>query len=238
MDIGKLTQYLSGMSRALSAEQAPELRRFPFVAISRQTGAGGHSLAEAILTELEKRTDGDLFSGWQMFDEEICRKIAANPRLKVLMDSLLTEKFRSGMEDFLTHAIAGVSTQDQVIGEIFRMFRDVAAAGKCVLVGRGAASLMRRNPRGVFVRVIAPIEARTARMMARLNTSRENALLHIQQQDADRARLVRHYFGQDVGDPLHYDCVWNTGNVPVELAARAIVVLIEERARARLPLAR
>ncbi|NNN07340.1 MAG: cytidylate kinase-like family protein [Elusimicrobia bacterium] len=236
MDIGKLTQYLSGMSRALATGDSEAPRHFPFVAISRQTGAGGHSLAEAILREMEKKADSDLFRGWQMFDEEICRKISANPKLKVLMDSLLAEKFRTGMEDLLTHAIAGVSSQDEVIGEIFRMFRDVARVGKCVLVGRGAASLLRRHPRGVFVRVIAPIEARTARMTIRLNADRETALTHIQQQDTDRTRLVRRYFDQDVGDPLLYDCVWNTGNVPIEVVARAVVALVEERARNASPI--
>lgn len=238
MDIGKLTQYLSGMSRVLSAAETHETRRFPFITISRQTGAGGHSLAEAILREMQTKVDAELFHGWQIFDQEICRKIAANPKLKVLLDSLLTEKFRTEMEDFMTHAIAGVSSQDEVVAEIFRMFRDVAAAGKCVLVGRGAASLLRRSPRGVFVRVIAPLEARTARMMTRLNADRESALAHIRQQDTDRARLVRHYFEQDVGDPLLYDCVWNTGNVPIEAAARAVVALVEERARNASPVVR
>lgn len=228
MELDKLTQYLAGMSYTKPSRDKKPAALYPFIAISRQTGAGGHSLAEAVLREMEKRKD-PLFQGWQMFDEEICRRIADNPKLKVLMDSLLAEKFLTGIEDFLAYAIADVSPQDKVIREMFQMLRDVALRGKSIIVGRGATSLMRRHPRGVFVRLIAPLDDRTDRIMERLKISREAALKHIEAQDADRARLVKRCFKQDINDPLLYDCVWNTQSVPIEVAARAVILLVEQR---------
>lgn len=229
MEIDKLTQYLAGVSYTKAAGDKKPAGPYPFIAISRQTGAGGHSLAQALLSEMEKRND-PLFRGWQMFDEEICRRIADNPKLKVLLESLLAEKFRTGIEDFLAYAIADVSPQDKVIREIFQMLRDVALVGKSIIVGRGATSLMRRHPHGVFVRLIAPLENRVDRIMERQKISRKDALKHIMEQDLSRARLVKRYFKQDINDPLLYNCVWNTENVPIEVVARAIVVMVAERA--------
>lgn len=232
MDIDRVSQYLTGMSYGKSGESGLTRRSYPFVAISRQAGAGGHSLTEALLREMEKRSDRLLFRGWQVFDEEICRKIADNPKLRVLMDSLLNEKFRTGIGDVLAHAIAGSSHQDVVTREIFRIVRGAAALGKSIIVGRAAASLMRHHPLGVFVRLIAPEDQRISSMRKRLDTGKEAAGKRVQERDADRARFVRYYFGQDIDDPLLYDCVWNTGSVPIDAVARAVIGLIEARADA------
>lgn len=231
MEIDRIAQYLAGMSYSKAEEIRPGARPYPFIAVSRQTGAGGHSLAQAILRAMAKRPGSPLLQGWQVFDREICRQVLENPKLKVLMDSLLAEKFRTGVGDALTHAIAGTSYQDAVTHEIFQVVKDVAALGKSIIIGRGAASLMRRHPGGVFVRLVAPRSWRIASIRARLNISKEAAEKRVKEGDSDRARFVRHYFGQNIDDPFLYDCVWNMGRVPVETAADAVIGMVEARAK-------
>ena len=51
------------------AESAAKPR--PFVTISRQAGAGGHSLADVMLGVFEQQPDRDTFSGWQIVDHNI-----------------------------------------------------------------------------------------------------------------------------------------------------------------------
>lgn len=231
MDIDKIAQYLEGISYGEAERKASRAEGHPFITISRQAGCGGHILAEAILREMEKRSGEPLFRGWQIFDEELCRKVSGNPKLKVLMDGLLSERFKGGMEDVLTHVMAGVSYQDAVTREIFRVLRGAALLGKSILIGRGAASLLRRHSLGVSVRLVAPLEQRVAQWRQRTGLDKERARKIIERSDADRARFVRHYFGQDIDDPFLYDCLWNMGRVSVEALAGAIVGLVEERSR-------
>ena len=63
---------------------------YPFVTISRQTGAGGNRLAKAIVKEMEQLPNDPLFQGWQILDREICERLVADPELKVSMESLLS----------------------------------------------------------------------------------------------------------------------------------------------------
>ena len=228
MELDKVVHYLTAMAGAARAESRTT-QAWPFVTISRQAGAGGHALAEALLAEFTRRREEPLFQGWQLFDDEICRQVAANPKLKVLARSLAAERFTGPLEDFLTHALAGTSPQDTVARETFRVIAAVAAAGKSVIVGRGAACLLRHLPGGVQVRLIAPVEHRLPRVMERLDLDERAAQGYLRQRDGDRARLVRRWFRRDIEDPLLYDCVWNTADVPPKSVALALLPLLEER---------
>src|SRR5688572_30283359 len=73
----------------------------PFVTISREAGAGGHSLAETLLEQM-KAIDGiPVLRGWQVMDQELCHKILENPHLKVSLEALLTEELHSEVEDIV-----------------------------------------------------------------------------------------------------------------------------------------
>ena len=51
----------------------------------------------------------------------------------------------------------------------------------------------------------------------------------MRKQDHDRLRLIKSFFAADIDDPLLYDAVWNTGTVPVEAIAEAVVSIIKHR---------
>ena len=53
----------------------------PLVTISRQAGAGGHRLAEALVAEIAGR-GGSLWQGWRVFDHELLRLISGDRRLE------------------------------------------------------------------------------------------------------------------------------------------------------------
>ncbi len=202
----------------------------PFVTISREAGAGGHTLALAILKELKKEESNPLFRGWNLCNQEICRKMAEDPELSVSVESLLKNEYRSALEDMLKELIAGESPQDRVIRKMFKQIRVMAGFGKVVLVGRGGACLTRDFPLGIHLRLVAPEAVRVKRMQELLQVSEKQARETMHEQDKGRAKLIGTWFNKDIRDPLLYDAVWNTGKVPVEDIAKATVQLIRQRA--------
>lgn len=223
-------QFLKGVSYEMERLQRSDLKNghHPFVTISRQAGAGGHSLAEALLARMGKEPD-PLFRGWQVFDQELCRKVLEDPGLKVSMRSLLTEEYRTQVEDLLAGVIVGESPQGTVIKRTFETLRVLAAFGKVILVGRAGSCVTAGLPLGVHVRLVAPEPMRVRRMSDLLHQGPEDARKTVHKQDLDRARLVKDYFSREIDDPLLYDVVWNAGRVPMETAASCIIALVRQR---------
>ena len=94
----------------------------------------------------------------------------------------------------------------------------VRIGGKGVIVGRGAH--FRLDPQVTLrVRVIAPLELRTARVAARDGLSRDDARAKILRIDGERIAFNKQHYGADISDPSHYDLVVNAGTLGIEGAA-------------------
>jgi len=149
--------------------------QFPFVTISRQSGAGGHTLALAVMEELKKEFEGGWSQGWQVMDQEICRQVAEDPAVRVPVDSLLAAEYHSELEDILKELFLGYCSQDAVIRRMLHLIRDSATFGKVILVGRGASCLTRDLPMGVHIRLVASFESRLRRMRQSMNINEKQA---------------------------------------------------------------
>lgn len=205
--------------------------RYPFITISRETGAGGHELANELIAQMRQEREL-LFHGWQVFDQEIWKKILEDPKLKVSVKALMTEEYRNQLEDILFNLVERQTPQDVVIHRIFQLLRTLASYGKVVLVGRAGACVTRSLPSGVHVRLVASEPSRVNRMVRLLHVDEKEARRVMEEQDCSRARLVKDYFKRDITDPLLYDVVWNTDTVPMETIAAVIIRMIQTKALA------
>jgi cytidylate kinase len=204
---------------------------YPFVTISREAGAGGHTVAEHILRALNESAYTDLARGWKIFDRELCEEVVNDPELNVPLESLVTEEYHTQLEEFANDLLGQRTPQFSVYRRIIRLVRLLASLGKVILVGRGGGFATANLPAGVHIRLIAPPAVRVERMARYLKVSPAQARPLIEKQDRDRARYISDFFGKDIADPLAYDAVFNTGSVPVEDVAAATVRLIASRAR-------
>ena len=105
------------------------------------------------------------------------------------------------------------------------MIWGLAKQGNAIIVGRGANWFL--DPCfGLRVRVVAPFEIRTERIVEREKLSCENAEMRIRENDERQSNYVRKVFGRDIDDPLGYDLMVNTGSLDEESAARAVVAAL------------
>jgi hypothetical protein len=202
----------------------------PFVTISRQTGAGGYHLAEAMLDVFAQQEDVDLFGGWQVFDHRLCEIVADDPRFEKSMDSLLSEEYHSKTDDFF-HQIFGAGIDQHILMErVFLVVRSLAQMGKAIIVGRAGSQVTKGLGPGLRLRLVAPEDERIIRVMEFYDLNERDARSEARRRDSDRARLLKKHFSADIDDPQGYDAVWNTGTVSFEEIAEAVVAILRHRA--------
>jgi cytidylate kinase len=224
-----IEKYLHGhMYDSKSGSKLARLR--PFVTISRQAGAGGHTLANLLIEKMAKESDKDLFGEWEVFDQKLVAMVADDPNLRVSVEDLLGEEYRKAADDFFRQLITATTHQDIVMDRMFRLVRTVAEVGKSVIVGRAGSEVTKGLGPSVSVRLVAPEEFRIERMQRMHNLSEKEAISWLDRHDSGRARLLKRHFRVNIDDPLLYDAIWNTDKVHLEDIADSIVSLLAARA--------
>lgn len=224
--------FIRAQMAAEEAQRTTEPPSRPFITISRQAGAGGHSLADAILEAFAKHDDRDLFGGWKVFDQRLCEIVAEDPRYASSIDAMQEEEYRSRTDEFFRQIMGTQLHQDVVMNRVFRVVRALATLGKAVIVGRGGSQVTKGMPSRVALRLVAPEDHRVHRLMGIHNLDERAARDLMRKRDAHRARLLKTNFQVDVGDPTNYDATWNTATVSYKEIAAAVVVLVEQRVAA------
>ena len=228
--LDKLSHYLES-SLYPEASSSPELQKepYPFITISREIGAGAHSLANQLLEDMAKERE-PLFSGWQVFDAAFCARLLENSKIQASLDMLQREITRSPWEETVYRLAGGPADSDTVFQKTIQAMRVLAKMGKLIVIGRGGACATARLPGGIHVRLVAPIPFRTRRLRERLQTTESNAKHLIKEYDTERAKFVRAHFGQDVRDPLLYHATWNTEQVPIREISTWLLGMVKARA--------
>jgi hypothetical protein len=202
----------------LPAEEVPR-RLPPFIAISREAGAGGAEIAQRA---------GELL-GWPVFDRQLLDHMAEQYHLpRDMLEYVDENKTHWLFECFGKWLSRRVVTQSEYISHLGHVVLMAARHTNTVFVGRGARFLL-PGDRGVSVHVVAPKKMRVERTMQLQGWPEAQAVRHVDQADAGRKKFVKEYFNRDVGDPLLYDLVINRRHIGIASAAQLIV----EQYRAR-----
>jgi len=197
--------------------------------ISREAGAGGHALAQAILQTFADQEDSELFSGWQVYDQALCEIVVQDKRFGQSLESLLEEQYHTKTKEFLRQVVHPTIDQDVVMSQVFEVVRAVALMGRTIIVGRAGSRVTRDLPQGISMRVIAPEGLRIERLMSSSNLGYKSALARARDLDTQRARLLKTHFDIDIADPIGYDITWNAGRSSFEEIALALVGLVKAR---------
>jgi cytidylate kinase len=208
----------------------------PFVTISREAGAGSHTLAREIIRRLED-TLPEMGSGWEVFDYKLCHMIVQDQELSGSFNALMAEEYRSEFSQTLYDMLAGKSQQYQLYKRIFEIVRALATLGRVVIVGRAGSCITGDLPLGINIRLVADFDTRVYRMMKLLEIPEDEAVRKVREQDRDRFRLVKDFFGKDINDPHLYDVVFNTDRLGLKEMAEVATDIIRQRmARYDIPI--
>lgn len=193
------------------------------VTMEREYGAGGSAIAQKLAERLN----------WKLWDQALTAEIARMARCDqnsvAQMEERVDPLFYRLMKVFMRGSherslpVAGLENLDADSMVVFmqRVVEVAAAAGNCVIVGRGAPYLLRGRQDAFHVFVYAPVEEKIRRVRA-LGKSEAEAVELVGAIDQERATFVKKYFGKDWPSRHLYHLMLNSA-VGDDVVVRTIV---------------
>ncbi len=208
-------QETSELGPLVSAVAAPPALT---IAVSREPGAGGTTIARAVGARLD----------WPVYDHELVQRIAEDLGIHANLLESVDEKRVNWIQQCLNDWTSGGVVNDFAYRrELMEGLLSLAAHGECVIVGRGAAQFLAPETT-LRVRLVGPLEKRIESVSQRFGASREEAAHRIETTERERNRFVRAYFGKDATDCRLYDLVLNSSRYSVDACANLIVEALHQ----------
>ena len=215
------TLVLEAQQRRLQRTSITDLSEtiHPYVAISREAGAGGAAVARRV---------GELLA-WDVLHRELLDHMAERYNLPRRTLGELDEATSNWMlELFGKWLDPRLVTQTEYIVHLGQIVLLAAQHASTVFVGRGAQFFL-PSEQGLCVFLVAPLSQRIGHIRAARNCSDAEARRYIRDTDKGRHDLVKKHFNKELGDPHLYDLVINRANTSIDDAAE----LIAQQCRSR-----
>lgn len=194
------------------------IRERAVLTISREYGAGGHSVAERVSQELG--------SDWKIWDRELVDAIAESAHVRKEMVEMLDEQSHSLIEQILRYSVNCYPlSPDRFHRELVEVLVSLAHQGNKIIIGRGANYVL--SP-AFKVRLIGSVDFRMKEIERREGLSRPEALSKLRRIDKQRADYVRNLFGRDIADPAGYDMILRMDHMQIDTASSAIAAAVLE----------
>lgn len=182
----------------------------PTVAVSREAGARGTTVAEAVGRRL----------GWAVVTQELLDFLAEDDPAD--LERELPDVARLWAIANWQRLVQGRTLNEAAPAAVVarRLFA-LAARGHAVVVGRAAGHIL-PPATTLSVRLVAPTEDRTAYLSDRLRLSTDEAAVERAAHDRSRAEFLRGLCDRDITDPTGYDLVLNVARLGVDGSADVI----------------
>lgn len=189
------------------------------ITVSRQPGSGGSALAHRLAKRL----------GYSLFDRELIEAVAKSAHMSAAVVETLDERSRNAVSDWVRDIMGSEHLwADDYLRHLIKVIGTIRRHGDAVIVGRGGSFILSHDAR-LAVRVIGPTERRVRAVARREGMSEVDARRWVRRTEAERNAYIRRYFGEDDGDPVHYDVIVNSGRVPLESAVEMLAKILEPR---------
>jgi cytidylate kinase len=197
-------------------ENRPQYRPKPVLAITREPGSGGESIAERLSAEL----------GLDLYSWELVELIAKDAHVATKLVSTLDEHERSELDEWLAEFQGDGHLSYQAYAEsLKRVLFTIAAHGSSVIVGRGSNFFLPPEKK-IGLCFVAPLALRIKNTMKELRLSEKAARKHISKVEAEHRRLVKKYGHADIREPTHYHLIVNTALVKPETIVQIVKMIL------------
>jgi cytidylate kinase len=202
------------------------------ITVEREYGSGGAEFAHRLAERL----------GWKVMDrclvEEVAAQAGINSKVAEECDEQLDPWYHRLGKAFWNGSMERMpgSDADRELFDAERMARlqrervtQAAEEGHCVIVGRGAASILMAYPGAFHVFVTAGQRRKIAWFRQHFPERAERAESEIAETDKRRAAYIRRFYGQDWGDRRLYhlmmdSCMGEEAMMGAVLAASGLKV--------------
>ena len=210
------------------------------ITIEREYGSGAAQIAEKLASRL----------GWNLWDQQLTQEIArmANcqqaevarreERRDPLYQRLLKSFALGSSEGYRGGPPVEMLDSDSIFKYAQRIVEQAAAAGNCVILGRGSQHFLQGRKDTLRFFLYAPTEDKVRRLVSEGNT-RAHAEALVETVDRERAAFIKNYFHADWPNPAVYHAMINTA-MGEEAVVEAILGFLKQasaKAAAEQPIA-
>ncbi len=191
--------------------------------VSREYGSGGFEIAAVVAESL----------GWRLLDDALLGEVSRAANLPIsevqafdeTIDPWFCRLMRpllgTGPDRFSIVSPVHLFDADEEVALAESVIRNAWDLGSCVVVGRGAQCVLRRQPDVYHVFVYAGWEERIERVRSRHASGTDLDEL-LRNMDERRLLYARRHYGENRLDPHLYDLMVNCNNQPL-LGAQIIL---------------
>ena len=203
------------------------------ITISRQTGSGGHEIAERLAEKLNIPLHDRNVVEEAM--KELGLETAEDVDEKLVVDYI--EKFAKGYHAIfgkgkLYHMMPQTKEEPTISEKMFevqsKIIKRLAEAGPCIIVGRCADYVLEDRDDVFSVFITAEEEQKVQRMMERRELSHERAVNAIEFADRDRAKYYQAFTKQKWGSPDSYDMTVSSTKLGIDGVVDVIADLYDK----------
>jgi len=191
------------------------------VTLSRQAGAGAHTIAQR-LVELLGAREAEASCPWTVFDQNLIEKVLQDHHLPSRLARFMPEDRISEISDTMDELFGLHPPSWILVRKTADTILRLAELGHVILIGRGANVITSKLDYVLHVRLIGSVEKRVERLQQLHRLDHKAALELLEREDNGRRRYLKKYFNKDIEDPLLYHFIINTDLVSCDEAARII----------------
>ena len=174
------------------------------ITISRQVAALGDEIADALAKKL----------GYVFIDRKEIEK-------RIVDLGFSEEKLKKYDEKKPGFFASLAKDRDEYLDYVQTAILEAASQNNCILIGRGAFSILEGVENVIAVRLIANNDIRKQRLMNEFSWDEKKAMQRIQESDANRIGFHKSFFNVSCEDATMFHSVLNTGiltiTIPVTL---------------------
>ena len=221
---------LNAFTHYLQAQAAlPGKVRFPppfSITISRETGAGGLTIAKLLSLRLANAEETAATSPWAVFDLNLAKQVLEDHKLTPNLERFMVEDARLPVTAIVEEVLGLHPSAWTMVQYTTQTILRLAGLGHTIIVGRGGNVITARLPGMLHVRLVAPVAIRIRRAAEYYHLSEVEAAKFVREQDHARRRYLRRYFNAGIDDPTLYDVTLNTGRLGFATAVECIARLV------------
>lgn len=176
------------------------------ITISRQVAALGDEIATSVAEKM-----GYSFIGRQAIEKKIIDLGFPQEKLKKY------DERKPGFFASLT------KDRDEYLDYLQTAVLEAASQQNCILIGRGAFTILEDLPNLLSLRFVAKDRIRCQRLMKEFSWDEKQAMQRINESDTNRLGFHKSFFNLSNEEPSHYHLVMNTGVLNVDTASDIIM---------------
>ncbi|MDR2932512.1 MAG: cytidylate kinase-like family protein [Oscillospiraceae bacterium] len=205
------------------------MNRQPVITISREFGSGGREIGERIANEL----------GIQYYDRKLIDIAAEQSGLspdfirdneQKITNSFLFNISVSGYYSGNAFARDNLLPEDKLFLTQAKIIQDIADREACVIVGRCADYILRKNSDCLNIFIYSDKESKIKRAVAEYGIDPAKAAGILDKQDKARANHYNHYTGNTWGDKGNYHLCLHSGFLGADKIVSMVVSLFRDEA--------